>query len=571
MVSTRFGRACRGGPPRGKLCRMDAIATQRPVISGVIFDFDGTLTDGGTLDFRQVRQELAVPPETPILEHIASRTDPEERRRIEEVLLDHERRAADLSRPRPGAEALVTELRARGAAVGILTRNTRDALTRSFRNFETLTAEDFHSVVTRDDTHAYKPSPAGVYAIAESWGIDPRQIALVGDYRDDVTAALAAGCYAVYLAPPVAPEGRARDARAHFNAQGVAEVRAHLLEMLALPVGKVPPELLREILAPAGTTADESLVGGPAIGVDTGAFAPPAGELTVVTSDPITFPTENPARYLTTINVNDLVTTGARPRWCSVNLLFPPGSAPFQVRHLAAELHDALHEHGIALIGGHSEVTDGVSRLVVSMTLMGSVPREDFRKPSAVRPGDTIIMTKSAGIEGTAILAAERREELLAGGVDEETLRRACRFIDRISVRPEAEALATRPAVRWLHDVTEGGVATALRELAQASGWCVEVDPTAIPVAPETRAVCAALGVDPRGLIGSGALLAAIAPDALEEIRAAVSPLPVTLSVLGTVLSESATEDTAPELPARSSVTGEILPVFPRDEIARIL
>ncbi len=550
---------------------MDSNATARPVIAGVIFDFDGTLTDGGTLDFPQLRRELGVPPETPILDYIASQNDVDERSRVEEVLLGHERRAADLSRPRTGAEALVRDLCARGVAVGILTRNTRDALARSFRNFETLTEEDFDPIVTRDDTHAYKPSPAGVHAIAQSWGIDPQEIVLVGDYWDDVTAALAAGCYAVYVAPPVASEERAHDSRAHFNAPGLAEVRTHLFEMLPLPVGKVPPELLRKIVAPAAATEDDSVVGRPAIGVDTGAFATPSGELTVVTSDPITFPTDSPARYLTTINVNDLVTTGARPRWCTVNLLFPPGSAPFQVDRVAAELHEALNEHEISLIGGHSEVTDGVSRMVVSMTLMGSVPRDAFRSPSAVRPGDTIIMTKSAGIEGTAILAAERREELLAMGVDEETLRRATRFTDQISVRPEAQALAARSGVRWLHDVTEGGVATALRELAQASGWCVEVDPTAIPVAPETRMVCGALGVDPRGLIGSGALLAAIAPHELEEIRAGVADLPVQLSVLGTVLSESATEGTEPELLARSAVTGENLPVFPRDEIARIL
>ncbi len=550
---------------------MNTQVAEARVIEGIIFDFDGTLTDGGTLDFPRIRRELGVPPDTPILDYIASRTDEAERSRVEKVLLSHERRAAELSRPREGAEALVTELRRRELPLGILTRNTRSAVSRSLRNFESLTEADFQPIVSRDDTHAYKPSPAGVQAIADLWGLEPQRIALVGDYRDDVTAALAAGCYAVYVAPPGASKERIRDPRAHFNAADLREVHRHLSALLPLPVGKIPPALLREILASSDGIADESVVAGPAIGMDTGAVSTPEGHIVVVTSDPITFPTARPAHYLTTINVNDLVTTGAVPRWCTVNLLFPTGTAPFQVRRLAAELHHALGEQGVALIGGHSEVTDGVTRPIVSMTLMGSVPRNQFRTPSAVRPGDTVVMTNGAGIEGTAILAAERRDELLRHGVAEETLRAAAGFIHRISIRAEAEALTALPSVRWLHDVTEGGVATALREVAEAAGWCLEVDPTVIPVAEESETLCRALAVDPRGLIGSGALLAAVAPGGIDEVRAALSSLGVPVTVLGRVLAEAVTENTSPAQLVRSSVPNQALPIFPRDEIARVL
>src|SRR3989442_11370565 len=125
------------------------------------------------------------------------------------------------------------------------------------------------------------------------------------------------------------------------------------------------------------------------------------------------------------------------------------------------------------------------------------------------------MMTKSAGIEGTAILA----EEAAVRGASPTTARRASRFFERMSVVDEAEKAFETGFVHAMHDCTEGGVLGAVYEMGVASGLGFEVHEGEIPVASETRAVCAVFGVDPLKLIGSGALLMAAGGGKGEEVN----------------------------------------------------
>lgn len=541
----------------------------RVSIRGVIFDFDGTLTDGGTLDFTAIRRDLGIGHNEGILDYIHSLPVGTGREEAENLLLSREEEAAAASFPREGAEALVLELGAQGIPTAILTRNTRRSLMRSFENFSHLSPSLFDPIITRDDSHAYKPSPEGVHAIGRRWGIPREELLVVGDYRDDISAGLAAGVHTVYLAPLRADTGRAEDVRAHYNVRSIAELRDYLLDILALQAGKVPADLLAELLPEL--PGAPSVVLGPRPGIDAALVDSEGEELLAVTSDPITFPTADPIRYLTTIATNDLVTTGAEPRWCTVTLLFPVGTTRKEVRSRMRELRTATEREGIAVIGGHSEISDAVSRLVLDMTVLGTLRRDTLRRPTGPEGDAELLLIGSAGMEGTSILATECEEALRASGLSTETLEAARGMAGRLSVRPAAEILNARPGLLWMHDVTEGGVATALREVAGVFGRDLEIDVAAVPVAPSTAEICAALGLDPLGLIGSGALIALVETATREALLEDLDKAGISAAAIGRVVPESEQADAGRPPELRSLDEERPIPLFRRDELARIL
>lgn len=547
-----------------------AAAERRDVsIRGVIFDFDGTLTDGGTLDFTAIRRDLGIGHNEGILDYIDSLPAGTARSEAENLLLSREEEAAGASFPREGAEALVLELRAQGIPTAILTRNTRRSLLRSFENFSHLSPAVFDPIITRDDSHAYKPSPEGVHAVSRFWGVPEEAIVVVGDYRDDISAGLAAGAHTVYLAPLRADTGRAEDVRAHYNVRSITELRVYLLDILAIQPGKVPGDLLAELLP--DLPGAPSVLLGPGVGIDSALVAAPDEELIAVTSDPVTFPTADPIHYVTTIATNDLVTSGARPRWCTVTLLFPVGTTRREVRSRLQEQRRAAEAEGIAVVGGHSEITPAVTRLVLNMTVFGTLPREKLRMPGETDEEAELLLVGSAGMEGTSILATECEETLRAAGLSAATLAEGRRMAGSLSVRPAAVILAEAAGLLWMHDVTEGGVATALRELAGVLGRDLEIDVSSIPVARPTEEICTALGLDPLGLIGSGALLALVKSREGNAVVDSLADAGIAATVIGTAPADGKASTAGGRAELRSSDEERTIPVFHRDELARVL
>lgn len=126
---------------------------------------------------------------------------------------------------------------------------------------------------------------------------------------------------------------------------------------------------------------------------------------------------------------------------------------------------------------------------------------------AGAEPGMDILLTKWIGIEGTAILAKEKEEEL-RGRFSQPFIDRAKALDQYLSVLPEA-ATAVKSGVAAMHDVTEGGIFGALWELAEASGVGLEIDLKKIPLKQETVEICEYFGVNPYGLISSGSMLMA--------------------------------------------------------------
>jgi hydrogenase maturation factor len=331
-----------------------------------------------------------------------------------------------------------------------------------------------------------------------------------------------------------------------------------------LPLGKLPPDLLRELLA-AAPTFDERILLGPAMGLDCAVID--LGErLLVFKSDPITFAGDEIGWYLVQVNANDIATTGATPRWLPLTALLPEGrTSPETVREIGWQVFAACAELGISVIGGHTEVTHGLDRPILAGTLIGEVPRDRLVTPRGARAGDRVLLTKGVPIEATAILAREFPARL-QGILTETELAEARDYLYRpgISVLRDAQIALQAGRVTAMHDPTEGGLAAALWVLAEAANCSLVVDLAAVPIPPLAARICAAFSLDPLAAIASGALLLTVAEDDATHITESLREGGIACNQIGYVSA-------APVAVWQDTPHGRVaLPRPLRDEIGRV-
>lgn len=536
-------------------------------VRAILFDFDGTLTHPDSLDLRAFARKVGCPDDQPLLEWIASKPDQAERTRLNLLLVQFEDEAAASSRPNQGAEQAVLELRAMGLAVGILTRNGRTAIDRALANFERLSPKDFDVIITRDSPLPPKPAPDGILIAGNMLGVPPSEIMVVGDYVLDLTAAKEAGAISVLLCNR--PEIPAWADKADHIIHSLDELPRLAAHGVVLPQGKLPQPLLRGFLSSL-CRGDSSVVVPPAIGEDVACVALSAAheqaELLALKTDPITFATAKIPDYAIRVNSNDLATCGALARWMLACVLFPCGTTWFEAQEFLKQLAETANRAGITLCGGHSEITDAVTRPVVVGSMAGVLARTELKDKKKARPGDCVVLTKRVTPEGTALLAYERAKLLRARGITDEELARARTLLASLSVMPEARVAASIRGVRAMHDVTEGGLATAINELAAACGLSVQVDLDCIPYYAETVRICETLGANPLGLIGSGNLLIVCAEEDTERLLTDLREAKIEANVIGHLGGSDKAEVTAVK-------GGEpaAWPKFRVDELARIL
>ncbi|HYB40296.1 MAG TPA: AIR synthase family protein [Candidatus Methylomirabilis sp.] len=335
--------------------------------------------------------------------------------------------------------------------------------------------------------------------------------------------------------------------------------------MAPLPVGKLRAELLERLLGKL-VPSDPRVVVGPRVGEDA-AVIDMGDRYLVATTDPITFATDELGWYALCVNANDLAVRGARPLWFLATVLLPEGSATdLGSESLFAEMSEACAELEVALIGGHTEVTAGLPRPIVVGCMLGEVEKDRLVTTGGAREGDALLLTKGVPLEGAAILARERGAEAERRGVDAATIGRAREFLRRpgISVLPEARLACRAARVHAMHDPTEGGLATACWELAQAAEVGVRVYREQIPLLPEGGALCQAFGLDPLGTIASGSLLLAVDPADADAVIGACRGAGIACARIGRV---------TPASEGVALVSGGIarpMTSFASDEIARL-
>ncbi|HEV8338297.1 MAG TPA: AIR synthase family protein [bacterium] len=321
--------------------------------------------------------------------------------------------------------------------------------------------------------------------------------------------------------------------------------------------GKLLPPLLRRLVYPHLPSRPDVLVAA-AVGEDS-AILDFGSSVCVATSDPITGAVQHLGRLAVHVACNDIAATGAEPVALLLTVLLPASAVEAEIEAIMREAGKAASRLGVAIAGGHTEVTVRVTHPVVVVAGIGRAAAHGYVHAGGARPGEALLLTKAAAIEGTAILATDLAAEL-AARVPAEVLERARRFIEDVSVVPEGR-IALGAGATAMHDVTEGGVITAVWEMAEASRCGVDLWADAVPVRAETAALCAEVGADPLVLIGSGAMLIATASP--QRTLAALREAGIAAVQIGEMRDDGRT--------LRRGASTEPLSPPERDELWRIL
>ena len=271
---------------------------------------------------------------------------------------------------------------------------------------------------------------------------------------------------------------------------------------MKLPPGKIPIDLLKEVVFRNLGAERGEVVLGPAAGVD-GAVLDVGSKNAIVSMDPITGAVERIGWEAININANDVATFGVEPAFFFSCLMLPEGSDSKIIETISAQMHAAAKTLGIAIVGGHCESTPGLASPIVVGCIMGLTEKGKYVTAAGTKAGDKLILTKSAGIEGTAILATDR-EEQLKKVLSPTVLESAKGFYNQISVVKDALTAYKTGGVHAMHDPTEGGILNGIHEMADAACLGVRVFEEKIMVEPETTKICRFYEIDPLQLISSG-------------------------------------------------------------------
>jgi len=530
-------------------------------ISAVLFDFDGTLTQPGALDFTVIKNELGCPLDRPVLEYIESIPDPQLKAQYHKALDRFESRGAAESLPNPGAEDLIHMIRVKKIPLGLITRNSMISIQTALMNFDNLSLDDFDVIITRDDPVAPKPEPDGILLAARKLNALPQETLMVGDFVFDILAGQNAGAMTAHL--DVDPQVDLGDLSPDFIVSCLAELEPIIQMGAPLPQGKLPNNLLADFLN-GFSFDDPAILIKAGVGEDIAAADIQKEEVLILKSDPITFATDAIGNYAVLVNANDIATCGAEPRWLLTTLLFPSQTSGSEIQHIMRGLNRIALQYGITLCGGHTEITDAVTRPVVVGSLVGTVAKKSLVDKKSMQTGDKILLTKSVAVEGTAIIAREMADKLLSMGFNETEIETSRRFLDHISILEEARIARDIGGVTAMHDVTEGGLATAASEPPLAGPPRLPIDMGSIPIYPQTQRICNKLDIAPLGLIGSGSLLICCKPAVTDDILTAIQEAGIDVTCIGQVLEGGeGIEAVDGSLPAE-------WPEFAVDELARL-
>jgi hydrogenase maturation factor len=267
------------------------------------------------------------------------------------------------------------------------------------------------------------------------------------------------------------------------------------------------------------------------------------------------------------VNANDIAAMGGKPQYFLSTILLPSGQATEEMaREILSDIASACRELGCLAVGGHTEVTGGIDRPIVAGAMVGEVEKDKLLTSAGAQPGDMVLVTKGIAIEATAILAQERARELRES-FGEEFQKKSAGFLTDpgLSVVPASTAAVEAGGVTAMHDVTEGGIAVALWEVAEASNVGMVVIESEIPRFWESTKIAERFQMDLLGAIGSGALVLTAPEPATESLITAMSEKGTDAFVIGRVVSKDQ---------GVLMVRGKErlpLPRFTTDEVGRVL
>lgn len=302
-----------------------------------------------------------------------------------------------------------------------------------------------------------------------------------------------------------------------------------------MEIGKVSNEILEKIVfANIKNKRDEVLVSA-AIGEDNGIID--FGEyVCVVSTDPVTGATKGLGKLAIHISCNDISTSGGEPIAVLLTILCPPGTTEESLKTIMEDAAKAASEINVEIMGGHTEVTDSVNRTVISTTVIGKLLKSDMPDHDSIAVGDKIVLSKHIGIEGTSIIANEL-EDKLKKHLDDDKINQAKDMSNELSVVKEG-ITAGRYNVKYMHDITEGGVYGAVWEASKAINRGVLINKKDIPIKDITIEISRLLDIDPYRLISSGSMLMVIDEESYNNLKTKLKEDDIDLNIIGEITED---------------------------------
>ena len=506
----------------------------RPIhIKAVLFQLQATVVQQRPLAETKLKAGIGCPLETPLIDYIQNLPKPAKRKQLLSDLEDLELKAASKLIPDAAFLETIPYLISKNLRLGIRSTISAKASRYILRSFRSIPSADMEVIISRDELWQYTPEANLIDIAAKRMDVAVENLLIVSTNTSEIQAGQKAGAITVLVDPDRKSKPLARSG--DFDIQNIRELKNIVRMGTPLPAGKLPNDLLRDFLNQFRVT-DPAVLINPGVGEDIAAVDIESKEVLVLKSDPITFATDAIGQYAVLVNANDIATSGANPKWFLTTLFFPCGTTASQIRYVVDELKVFCQRWHITLCGGHTEITDAVTRPIIAGMMAGTVSKRNLIDKRNIEKGDRVLFTKGVAVEGTAIIAREFGERLKKMGMAAKEIDRCSRFLDRISVIAEAKIAAATPGTSAMHDVTEGGLATALEEMSIAGRNKIKIDLDKIPVFPGTRKICRLLDIDPLGLIGSGSLLICCRKMGYEKLMADVGDAGIEIACIGEVM-----------------------------------
>ncbi|MCX8082816.1 MAG: HAD-IA family hydrolase [bacterium] len=485
---------------------------------GVIFDFDGTLVTS-TIDFKKIKERILVEaekhklkiPDTklPILEFLEEINNLNGKKGMKfyssghRILKEEEVKASEYTEPQEGVVSLLVKLRTGGIKVGIITRNCREVVEKVINKFRI----PYDVLLTRDDVRKVKPDVLHIKECLKLLGLKKDDVVLVGDHLFDVRAGRKMGILSAGLKNNNISEDTFLKEGADFVIEDIKEIE-YIVGTKGFNAGKLPNRFLRFLLGKYTEVKDKDILVSSGIGIDCAIFKI-SDNIIFAKSDPITLTSEDIGFYLVNINVNDISVMGGIPSHLLTVILFPEGTTFSEIEDVFSQINNECKRFDIKWIGGHTEISSGIKTPVAVGFLMGRKIKKLRRKE--IKVGDSVFLIKEIGIEGASIIARGKYSELKKYFSEAfiTKVKKATVF-PGISVFNEAKMLWENLDIKYMHDPTEGGISTALYEMAEANNIGLLIFPEKLVFYPPVIKFCKIFNLDPLGIISSGCIIGII-------------------------------------------------------------
>ena len=299
-----------------------------------------------------------------------------------------------------------------------------------------------------------------------------------------------------------------------------------------LKIGKLDNDLLKKIVLEKIKYKRDEVMVRPGIGEDCAVLDYGEYEC-VLSTDPITAAIEKIGSLAVHISCNDIASNGIEPVGLLLTVLLPDKTTEEDIEELMAQAAEAAEELKVEIIGGHTEITAAVNQPVIVSTAVGRGAKGGSQSASKMKPGDRIYITKTAGLEGTGIMAADKGEEL-SRFLTEDELKQAADMLEDVSVVKEG-VLAGKIGTSGMHDITEGGVLGAVWEMCRIANMGAEIFYEDIPISPLTNKICKFFGLNPLRLISSGSMMIIVNEDKAGEMENQMAEANIELTKIGSV------------------------------------